>query len=655
MDKNTIIGLVLILGIFVGFSIYNTPSQEERERIQHQRDSITIVQLQNARIQDSLQRLRTENTTAQKEAVQEASQTNDGESLAKSKLADKLGSFAGSGMGEEKFFIIENEKLKIKISNKGGKIVNVQLKDYQTYDSLPLILYNDDDVTEFGYTFYANSRTINTNALFFQPYFEDSFLDGSDSLYVSGSDSLRFAMRLYTDAGDGFNTEQYIENVFTLRGGKFLVDYDLNMVGMNQVIDPGTSMLNLTWKAEVRRQEASLDNDRAETTIYYKHYQDDVDYLSERSDDEEKIVTKVRWLSFKSRFFVSSFIADKAFDNADLRAFTREDEENPHYLRNMEAVIGVPFYNEPKQTFASAFYFGPNKYKTLKKFDLDLERQIPLGWSFFLLAWINIYAVIPVFNWLGGYGWNYGIVILILTILLKIVLFPIAYKTYKSSARMRVLKPEIEEMSKKFPKQEDAMKKQQATMALYKKAGVNPMAGCLPMLLQFPILIAMFRFFPSSIELRQQAFLWAHDLSSYDSIVSWSQQIPLLSQYYGNHVSLFTLLMTVSTIIYTKINNDMMGSAQTQMPGMKVMMYIMPVMFLGIFNNFASGLSYYYLLANLITFAQMYVIRRTIDEDKIRRQILVNKKKPVKTSSFQKRLEDMAKQKGYNPKTGKKK
>ncbi|MCF8367261.1 MAG: membrane protein insertase YidC, partial [Bacteroidales bacterium] len=445
------------------------------------------------------------------------------------------------------------------------------------------------------------------------------------------------------------------ESVYTLYGDKYMMGYDLKLVGMNEVVDPGTSFLNLTWEAEMRRQEASLENDRAETTIYYKHYQDDVEYLNETKDDEEIIKTKLRWISFKSRFFISSFIADNAFENADLRAFINEEETNPHYLRNMQAEIGVPFYNQPEQTFASSFYFGPNKYKTLKKYHLDLERQIPLGWSFFLMAWINIYAVLPVFNWLGGYGWNYGIVILILTILLKIVLFPIAYKTYLSSARMRVLKPEIEELGKKFPKQEDAMKKQQATMALYKKAGVNPMAGCLPMLLQFPILIAMFRFFPSSIELRQQAFLWAHDLSSYDSIVSWTQQIPLLSQYYGNHVSLFTLLMTISTIIYTKINNDMMGSAQTQMPGMKLMMYIMPLMFLGIFNNYASGLSYYYLLANLFTFGQMYVIRLTIDEDKIRRQILANKKKPVKTSGFQKRLEDMAKQRGFDPKTGKKK
>jgi YidC/Oxa1 family membrane protein insertase len=279
----------------------------------------------------------------------------------------------------------------------------------------------------------------------------------------------------------------------------------------------------------------------------------------------------------------------------------------------------------------------------MRQYGMNLERQIPLGWSFFLMQWINRFAVIPVFNWLESSHLNYGIIILILTILLKIVLFPIAWKTYISSAKMRILKPEIEEIGLKFPKKEDAMKKQQATMSLYKKAGVNPMAGCVPMLLQFPILIALFRFFPSAFELRQQSFLWATDLSSYDSIYSWTTHIPLLSTYYGNHISLFTLLMTISTIMYTKMNNDMMGSTQ-QMPGMKTMMYLMPIMFLGFFNNFSAGLSYYYMLANLFTFAQMFIIRRFVNEDKLHARIQENKSKPVKKSSFQKRLEEMTKQ-----------
>jgi len=579
-------------------------------------------------------------------------ETTSGQPVVASELHDRLGLFANAGIGDDQQYIIENDVIKIILSNKGGKIVNVELKDYQTYDSLPLFLFNDNDI-KFGYTFFSNNRTINTNNLYFRPFVNGNELTGNRTLNVSGENALSFSMRLYTNLDEeNINPNSYIEYAYTLYGDKYMMDYKLNLVGMNTVIDQGTNFLDLTWEADVRRQEKSLDNERAESTIYYKYYQEDVDYLSERKDDNESLKTDVRWLSFKSRFFAATLIGDEPFMNAEIKAFTDEQSTDEHYLRSMSALIGVPYASAQNQTFPMRMYFGPTKYRTLKKFDLSLERQIPLGWSFFLMAWINIYAVIPVFDWLGGYGMNYGIVILLLTIMLKLVLFPIAYKTYKSSAKMRVLKPEIDEISKKFPKSEDAMKKQQATMGLYKKAGVNPMAGCVPMLLQFPILIAMFRFFPSSIELRQQSFLWAHDLSSYDSILSLPFDIP----FYGDHVSLFTLLMTISTIMYTKINNDMMGSTSNQMPGMKTMMYIMPVMFLGIFNNYASGLSYYYLLANLITFGQMYVIRQTINEEKILKQIQLNKKKPTKKKSgFQKRLEDMAKQRGYDAQKGKKK
>ncbi|MFU8844512.1 MAG: membrane protein insertase YidC, partial [Bacteroidales bacterium] len=379
-------------------------------------------------------------------------------------------------------------------------------------------------------------------------------------------------------------------------------------------------------------------------TVYYKFHEDDVDYLSETKNDSEDLVNRLKWVSFKHRFFSSTLIAKDYFSNAKVKAFEKEGG-NDRYLRSMETDIGLPFNLSSHEKIALAFYFGPNKFKTLRQYKLDLERQIPLGWSFFLMAWINRYAVLPVFNFLENFGWNYGIIILVLTILLKIVLFPIAYKSYLSSAKMRVLKPEMEELAKKFPKKEDAMKKQQATMDLYRQAGVNPMAGCVPMLLQFPILIAMFRFFPSAFELRQQSFLWADDLSSYDSILD----LPFTIPFYGDHVSLFTLLMTVSTILYTKVSQDMMGSTQQQMPGMKTMMYIMPVMFLGLFNNYASGLSYYYFLANVITFGQIYLIRKTIDESKIRKQIEINKKKPKKKSKWQERLEAAAKQRGYKP------
>lgn len=644
MDRNTIIGLVLIFALFVGFTLLNQPSKEEIAKKQRIQDSILRVRWQQDSAKQAIFAKKQQQLT--EDASSETIRTPD-----KSVLKEKVGVFSNSALGEKKDYILENELIKIRLSAKGGKIVNVQLKKYQTFDTLPLYIFNNE-YTKFGYTFFANNRIINTNDLYFQPYYPTPVWQGKDSINVSGTDSVSFAMRLYTDLDSTrYNPNKYIEYVYTLYGDKYMMGYTLNFVGMQDVVDPGTSFFDLLWEADLRRQEKNVENERNESTVFYKYDKDEVDYLKETKDGQEKLVTPVKWISFKTQFFLASIIGNEAFSNAEVKTFTDQANTNTHYNKSVSAMIAVPVTNLANQSTPMRMYFGPNKYSILKKFHLDLERQIYLGWSFFLMAWINIYAVIPVFDWLGGYGWNYGIVILILTILLKIVLFPIAYKTYTSSAKMRVLKPEVDELSQKFPKPEDAMKKQQAIMALYKKAGVNPMAGCVPMLLQFPILIALFRFFPSSIELRQQSFLWAHDLSSYDSVLNLPFNIP----FYGDHVSLFTLLMTISTIFYTKISNDMMGSTSTQMPGMKTMMYIMPVMFLGIFNNYASGLSYYYLLANLMTFAQMWLIRQTINEDKIHAQIQENKKRVIKKSKFQQRLEDMAKQRGYNPNAGKKK
>ncbi len=654
MDRNTIIGLLIIFGILIGYSIWMSPSEEEREALQRKQDSIMLV---NKQIQDSVDKvqLRREQITDSLIALEAAGETNFDESIA-SDYSDttqqyakpinrsRLGIFTNSSLLDEKYFTLENDLLKLKISSEGGKVISAQLKQYQTYDTLPLILFEEGS-SVFGIEFFYLNKLIKTNSLHFQlpP-------GNSDSVYAKDTDSESLSLRLYTDASAAdFEYSRYIEFVYTLKGDDYMMDFNMNFVGMNTIMESNTGYLNLEWSADMRRQEQSLDNERNESTIYYKFVNDDVDYMSERSDKEESISTRLKWISFKERFFISTLIAKDYFLNADLKTFTNEENDDEHYNKSMYAVIGIPLNSEPQQSFDMSWYFGPNKYKILKKYDLSLERQIPLGWSFFLLGWINIYAVIPVFDYLGSFGWNYGIIILILTILLKVVLFPIAYKTYVSSAKMRVLKPEIDEIGKKFPKKEDSMKKQQATMALYKKAGVNPMAGCVPMLLQMPILIALFRFFPSSIELRQQAFLWAHDLSSYDSI--WTFPGGFSIPFYGDHISLFTLLMTISTIIYTKVNSEMMGSTNTQMPGMKTMMYIMPVMFLGIFNNYASGLSYYYLLANVITFAQVFIIRRFINEEKILQRIQLHKKKPgTKRSGFQKRLEDMAKKRGYNAK-----
>ncbi len=611
-----------------------SPSDEEIARQEFIADSIAKVNQARA---IELAKQNQEFEEAEKAEVIENIEAPDS-SQVYNELTSKYDKFAVSAAGEEKLTVLENDVFKVIISNKGGYIKTVELKDYQTYDSLPVVLL-DPETSNMGLSFFSNNRIINTNELFFIPD------DSQEHITVTGDNTLTYSFKLFTGTNNTVNKNSYIEYVYTLKGNNYMLDFTINMVGMENIISSTSSFVDLNWYADLRKQEKTVDRFNG-STIYYKYYQDEVEYMSETDDDDEQIATKLKWVSYKQRFFTSTIIAKKAFDNGNLKVFEKENPASDRYLKSMETNFEIPVNARANTSIPLSFYFGPNKFYTLKGYGLDMERQIPIGWSFFLLAWINEYVVIPVFNWLGDYGWNYGIVILLLTIMLKLVLFPIAYKTYSSSAKMRVLKPEIDEISKKFPKQEDAMKKQQAVMGLYKKAGANPASGCVPMLLQMPILFAMFRFFPASIELRQQPFLWATDLSSYDSIATLPWDIP----FYGDHVSLFTLLMTVSTIMYTYINNQMMSAQTTQMPGMKTMMYIMPVMFLGIFNSYASGLSYYYFLANIITFLQMFVFRYAINEDKLRAQIEKNKKKPVKKSAFQKRLEDAAKQRGYNTK-----
>lgn len=630
MSKNNIIGLVIIVGLLIGYSLWMAPSKQEMATAKRKADS--IAQVQRA---DSLQ-------TAMAAMVKKA--TND--SLAKTNPAavttttDSTSEGFGAVTSKvEKFYTLESDLLKLKISANGGRIWSVRLKDYRTYDTLPLILYKGDS-SVFGFEFNTEDlRTINTADLVFVPV----NTAGKDSIHVSGKDSIQFALRVYPGKADSASAKSYIEYVYTLKGNDYMVGYKVNFVGMKGYIAQNTRDMSLLWNTTLLQQEKSLETEQSQSTIYYMDAAGEVSNLKETKDSKEKISTAVKWVSFKQQFFSTTLIAADKFESADVETFGYPNTNTDRLVKTMRSSYILPFNIESDQTYNLNWYFGPNKYKVLRKYGMNFERQIPLGWSFFLLQWINRGPVLWVFNWLESFNISYGIIILILTILLKIVLFPIAWKTYISSAKMRILKPEIEEIGKKYPKKDDAMKKQQATMALYKKAGVNPMAGCVPMLLQFPILIALFRFFPASFELRQQSFLWATDLSSYDSIYSWTTQIPLLSSFYGNHISLFTLLMTASTIMYTKMNNDMMGSTQ-QMPGMKTMMYIMPLMFLGFFNKYSAGLSYYYMLANLFTFAQMFLIRRFVNEDKLHARIQENKSKPVKKTSFQKRLEEMTKQ-----------
>lgn len=638
MSRDNIIGLLIIAAILIGYSIFMAPSQEEQMQMRRTQDSLALVQQQTREAQEARQ-LELE---AQQNATQDILDTIQAvniaelDSVGQQQLRDRMGSFSNSSLGEAEFVTLENEKIKLTISTKGGHIYSAELKEYLTWEKKPLMLFFGEH-NDFSLQFFAANRNMATRDLFFKPHFADPRFDGQTEISIEGNDSTSFSMRLFADTHTP-EKPSYIEFFYGLKGNDYMIDFHVNFVGTSQVIAGNNTSLNLDWKIKLPRQEKSLVNEQNTTTIYYKYLNDEVSYLRETRDGEERLQTSLHWVSFKQQFFAISLISQTSFDNGFVST-QKVPEEETAFTKDAVVSLNMAFDPRTDNSYKMNLYLGPNHFQTLKSYELDLERQIPLGWGFFLMAWINRFAIIPIFNFLDGFNINYGIIILILTILLKVVLLPIAFKTYLGQAKMKLLKPEIEEISQKFPKQEDAMKKQQATMALYKKAGVSPMAGCVPMLLQLPILLAMFRFFPASIELRQQGFLWADDLSSYDSILD----LPFTIPFYGDHVSLFTLLMTASTILYTHMNNQLMGSS-AQMPGMKTMLYIMPIMLLGIFNNFASGLSYYYFLTNMLTFGQTFVIRQFINEDKLHDQIKENMKKPVKRSKWMERMEAIQKQ-----------
>jgi len=639
MDRNSIIGIVLIFAILVIFSLFNRPSKEEIEAARQRQDSIAKVEAEKEKIREQEQEIQEE----KKDSIPEAPDTTAaGGDILQEKI-DQLGVFGKKAIGEQEFYTFENNLIKLTFTNKGGRIYSVQLKDYQTHDSLPLILF-DGPETLFGLNFFAQNRSIKTGNLFFDPLFTGkSVVINGPEVKKGNEGRIKFnrnnpgeeeTVRFRLEVAP----ERYLEYIYTLKYNSFIVQFDIKMEGMDKYISSNQSYLNFNWSIDVPRQErpSRFGEDRY-TNITYKFFEDDVDNLSQNKSDEEDLTTRIKWIGFKQLFFNSTIIAEESFPNAYIRSEKYED--NIEYLANFNADIAIPYEGTSSETSNMKFYFGPNHYQTLKQYDTELERLVYLGYA--IVRPVNKYLIIPVFNFLRKYISNFGIIILLLTIFIKTILFPFTYKSYKSQAKMRVLKPEMDEINKKFSK-EKAMEKQQAVMALYKKAGVNPMGGCLPMLLQFPILVAMFFFFPTSIELRQESFLWAHDLSTYDSILDLPFNIP----FYGDHVSLFCLLMTITTVISTRLNQQ--ASSSQGMPGMKTMMYIMPVMFLFILNNYSSGLSYYYFLANLITIGQTYIIRSSIDEEKIRKQLQMNKKKPAKKSKFQKRLEEAAKQRGIN-------
>ncbi|MBP5307267.1 MAG: membrane protein insertase YidC [Paludibacteraceae bacterium] len=625
MDKNTIIGFVLIALILFGFQYFNQPSEEELAAAKQQQEQLLKQQAR----EDSIKAVNAQNKAEQGDTIS----TADADSAA----ATRLGEFAPAATGSDEVFCLENDKVRLSISAKGGQIAAAQLKGFTTNAGDSLLLFNaDKDGSFYSFRFITNTdRIIDTRDLYFQQV---------GSVVRNGVKST-LTIRLAT------NTDAWIDYVYSLNDGDYMVGYEMRPHNLQKVVRTNQPAIQLVWTSKIRQQERSKKFENRYAQLFYKPEGDDPESLSASSDDDEEINTNVKWVAFKDQFFSSVLIADKAFSTARLESEMIDND--PVYLKSYKADLDVPFDPTGKEITSFRFFFGPNDFSLLKAYDKDVEDEkdelqldelVYLGWAIF--GWINEYVVIPIFNFLGRYIGSMGIIILLLTIFIKLIIFPLTYKSYLSTAKMRALKPEIEAINKKHEGSNKMQERQQATMMLYREAGVNPMGGCLPMLLQMPVLFAMFMFFPAAIELRQQSFLWAEDLSSYDAIVQWDAQIPFISEYFGNHLSLFCLLMTVTNLIYTHINMKNTDTGQTQMPGMKYMMYFMPVMFLFIFNDYASGLSYYYFLSTLITIAQTMLFRAFVNEDKLRVQIQENRKDPkkMKKSKFMQRLEEMQKQ-----------
>ena len=594
MERSSTIGYILIFFLFLGFWFFN---------------------------KDNVQQLENQNSTGEiTTSNRDSSQFSDNGDIV---IKD---SFEKSTKIEEKLFTLKNSLLSVDFSNIGGIPKVVNLLDYKNYDSSDLLLI-DTNQLQFEYSIpLSNGNVINTSKVEFEQIQSEE-----------NSVSYKYS----------YNGADIIQT-YTLKPKSYNLDYSVKFNGFNNTISPNNRYAEITWKSEIQKLEKTAKDERPVTSVYYKYASDDdIDYLSETKDDDETLTSNVQWISFKQKFFNHTLINQNNFKEEGIFLESLEPEdESEAYVKKLSAKLFIPIEtNDVVERMA--WYFGPNHYPTLKDQNIGLQKIIPLGWGIF--GWVNKGLVIPIFNWLNNYFSNYGLIILLLTLIIKLGLFFPMYKVYKSSAKMRILKPELDEIKERT--KGDAQKAQQEQMKLYKQAGVSPLGGCLPQLIQMPILFAMFRFFPASIELRQKELWWADDLSSYDSIYDFPNgfEIP----FYGDHVSLFTLMMTVVTILFTYMNSQNSG----QMVGpMKTVMYVMPIMFLGFFNNYAAALSFYYFLSTCITIVQNVVIRKfVIDEDKLHQQIQESKKKKVvmKKSNLQKRLENMAKKRGVDPYTGK--
>lgn len=524
--------------------------------------------------------------------------------------------FGAASVGSEKLITIENQELLVKLSTKGGKVASVELKNYKTFDKKPLVLFSGDK-DHFGLNFNVGDKKINTDEYYFNPSAAD--------LKVAEKDSASITLRL------SYSPTQYIDYIYSLKGTGFKLGLTIKPTGLDGVI-ANSSSLNLNWAASLHKQEKDMKQERQYSTVYYYNTENTVDWLNENKDDSKEVSDKkMTWVAFKQHFFSNALIAKNGISKSSFGVVT--DVADTTDVKQMKADLTL--VRSSDGSVPLVFYFGPNRYKTLEQQGSDLNKLVNLGWG--PLKYINQFAVLPVFNFLKQFNWNYGLIILVLTIVLKLVLSPLTYKSYLSMAKMRVLKPEMDEIKTKVGEDNPTLL-QQEYLKLYKKAGVNPLGGCLPLLIQMPIVIAFFKFFPSLFELRGESFLWMHDLSTYDSVIKFA---PIALVGGVDHISLMCLLMTISTLIYTYFNNQISGATGQ----MKYIGYITPLIFLFTLNSYPSGLNYYYFLANMLTFLQQYLIKFMVDDKKIHAQIQENKKKPEDTkkkkSGFQARMEEM--------------
>ena len=646
MDKKTILGIVVVAVLFLGFAYVNTKQQEKYQQEmaawQAYQDSVAAASRPVVPAADSAAGGAAESAVAASgETAAPEAEADLAQTVRQRRIAAMGEYLTAAQEAEPEEFTVENEVMTVRFSTRGGQITGVTLKDYTKYAPRgqrdQLIELMAPASARFDMSFYVknglNNVKVNTMDYVFR----------AEPVETAG-DARRVTMRLAVAENAWLEYEYLIYNKQAPERD-YLVDFNVRLVNMAPQMANQTS-IGIDWSNVSYQNEKGFQNENMYTTLAYRFPgESSIEELGMSDGAKSKSVsTAVNWVAFKQQFFSSVFIAPQNVSSANMAFDTAAP--GSELLKSFSVQMAVP-YSAQVEGYDFAFYFGPNKYAILKKVtdnngaDLHMERLIPLGWGIF--GWVNRWCVIPVFDFLRNYIASFGIIILILVILVKLVISPLTYKSYVSMAKMRLIKPQVDELNKKYPKKEDAMKKQQATMELYKKAGINPMGGCIPMLIQMPILIAMFRFFPASIELREQPFLWADDLSSYDSIVNLPFSIP----FYGDHVSLFALLMAVSLFGYSYFNYQQTASSQPQMAGMKFMMvYMMPIMMLLWFNSYSSGLCYYYLLSNLFTIGQTLVIRRIVDDEKIHAVMQANaaRKSKGKKSKFQQRYEELLRQ-----------